>query len=55
MATDAPALGGTRNVKAYEAYLQGKALYNLAKDEATDRQAKAGNGVGMGRRRHLPR
>ena len=26
---------------AYEAYLQGRALYNLAKDEATDRQAKA--------------
>ena len=41
MATDAPAPGGTRNVKAYEAYLRGKALYNLAKDEATDRQAKA--------------
>jgi len=41
MATDAPALGGTRDVRAYEAYLQGKALYNLAKDEATDRQAKA--------------
>lgn len=41
MATDAPAPGGTRNVHAYEAYLQGRALYNLAKDEATDRQAKA--------------
>ena len=41
MATDAPAPGGTRDVKAYEAYLQGKALYNLAKDEATDRQARA--------------
>jgi TolB-like protein len=41
MATDAPQPGGTRNVRAYEAYLQGKALYNLAKDEATDRQAKA--------------
>jgi len=41
MATDAPAPGGTGNVRAYEAYLQGKALYNLAKDEATDRQAKA--------------
>jgi TolB-like protein/Tfp pilus assembly protein PilF len=41
MATDAPTPGGTRNVHAYEAYLQGKALYNLAKDEATDRQAKA--------------
>lgn len=41
MATDAPLPGGTRNVQAYEAYLQGKALYGLAKDEATDRQAKA--------------
>src|SRR3954454_3768287 len=41
MATDAPAPGGTRNASAYEAYLKGKALYNLAKDEATDRQAKA--------------
>ena len=41
MATDAPAPGGTRNVRAYDAYLQGKALYNLARDEATDRQAKA--------------
>jgi Tfp pilus assembly protein PilF len=41
MATDAPAPGGTRNAKAYEAYLQGRALYNLAKDEATDRHAKA--------------
>jgi TolB-like protein/Tfp pilus assembly protein PilF len=41
MATDAPAPGGTRNAQAYDAYLQGKALYNLARDEATDRQAKA--------------
>ena len=41
MATRDPAPGGTRNVAAYEAYLRGKALYNLAKDEATDRQAKA--------------
>ena len=41
MATDAPPPGGTRNVQAYEAYLQGRALYNLAKDEATDREAKA--------------
>ena len=41
MATGAPAPGGTRNVAAYEAYLRGKALYNLSKDEATDRQAKA--------------
>ena len=41
MATDAPAPGGTRNAKAYEAYLRGKALYNLAKDEASDLEAKA--------------
>lgn len=41
MATDAPAPGGTRNVQAYEAYLRGKALYNLAKDEKTDRAARA--------------
>lgn len=41
MATDAPAPGVTREPRAYEAYLQGKALYNLAKDEPTDRQAKA--------------
>jgi len=41
MATEDPAPGGTRNVMAYEAYLRGKALYNLSKDEATDRQAKA--------------
>jgi len=41
IATDAPAPGGTRNVKAYEAYLRGKALYNLTKGEETDRQARA--------------
>ena len=41
MATDAPQLGGTRNSKAYEAYLRGKALYNLAKDEESDREARA--------------
>lgn len=41
MATRDPAPGGTRNVAAYEAYLRGKALYNLSKDEATDRKAKA--------------
>ena len=41
MATDDPIPGGTRNVKAYEAYLRGRALYNLAKDEETDRRAKA--------------
>ena len=41
MATDAPAVGGTRNAVAYEAYLRGKALYNLAKDAESDRQARA--------------
>ena len=41
MATTDPAPGGTHNVAAYEDYLRGKALYNLAKDEASDRQAKA--------------
>ncbi len=41
MATQDPAPGGTRNVAAYEDYLRGKALYNLVKDEASDRQAKA--------------
>ncbi|MES2903541.1 MAG: TIR domain-containing protein [Pseudomonadota bacterium] len=41
MATRDPAPGGTRNVAAYEAYLRGKALYNLSRDEATDREAKA--------------
>ncbi|MBW0006719.1 MAG: TIR domain-containing protein [Sphingomonas sp.] len=37
VATAEPAPGGTRNVQAYENYLQGKALFNLAKDESTDR------------------
>ncbi len=41
MATDAPAPGGTHNAKALEAYLRGKALYNLARDEETDREARA--------------
>ncbi|WP_309662675.1 TIR domain-containing protein [Sphingomonas sp.] len=41
MATDAPAPGGTRNVKAYEAYLRGKALYNAVGGEESDRQARA--------------
>lgn len=41
MATDAPAPGGTRNASAYEDYLRGRSLYNLAKDEETDRQALA--------------
>ena len=37
VATAQPAPGGTRNVSAYENYLQGRALFNLAKDETTDR------------------
>ena len=41
VATNAPAPGGTRNVKAYEAFLRGRALFNLAKDEASDRAALA--------------
>ncbi len=39
VATSEPAPGGTANVQAYENYLQGRALFNLAKDEATDRAA----------------
>jgi len=39
VATSEPAPGGTKNVQAYEDYLQGRALFNLAKDEATDRAA----------------
>jgi len=39
VATSAPAPGGTRNVEAYEHYLQGQALFNLAKDESSDRSA----------------
>jgi Tfp pilus assembly protein PilF len=38
-ATAEPAPGGTANVQAYEHYLQGQALFNLAKDEQTDRAA----------------
>ena len=41
MATNDPASGGTRNIRAYEANSRGRALYNLARDEATDREAKA--------------
>jgi TolB-like protein/Tfp pilus assembly protein PilF len=48
MATDTPAPGGTRNVKAYEAYLRGRALFNLAKDEATDRESRANYEVAIG-------
>ena len=41
IATDRPAPGGTGNIEAYEHYLKGKALFGLARDEATDRQALA--------------
>lgn len=41
VATAEPAPGGTRNVAAYEDYLQGRVLFNLAKDEASDRAALA--------------
>ena len=40
-AVRSPVPGGTRDIRAYEDYLRGKALYNLAKGEETDRQAKA--------------
>jgi TolB-like protein/tetratricopeptide (TPR) repeat protein len=39
VATAEPAPGGTTNVQAYENYLQGRSLFNLAKDEPTDRAA----------------
>ncbi len=39
VATAEPAPGGTANVQAYENYLQGRSLFNLARDEATDRTA----------------
>jgi len=41
VATAEPAPGGTTNVEAYENYLQGRSLFNLAKDEASDRAALA--------------
>ena len=39
--TAEPAPGGTKNVQAYENYLQGRALFNVARDEASDRAAVA--------------
>lgn len=39
IATDRPAPGGTRNVRAFEHFLQGRALFNQAKDEDSDRKA----------------
>ncbi|HEX6741724.1 MAG TPA: TIR domain-containing protein [Sphingomicrobium sp.] len=41
VATSDPAPGGTHVVAAYEHYLRGRALFNLSRDEATDRQALA--------------
>ena len=41
IATAAPAPGGTRNIAAYENFLRGRGLFNLAKDEPTDRSALA--------------
>ena len=41
MATDTPIPGGTRNVRAYEAYLRGKALYIATRGEEADRAARA--------------
>jgi tetratricopeptide (TPR) repeat protein len=41
VATNTPAPGGTRNVRAYEHFLRGRALFNQAKDETSDRQALA--------------
>lgn len=41
IATDAPVLGGTHDIAAYENFLRGRALFNQAKDEATDRSALA--------------
>ena len=41
IATDQPAPGGTENIDAYDHYLMGKSLYNLARDEESDRQALA--------------
>ncbi|WP_375391211.1 TIR domain-containing protein [uncultured Sphingomonas sp.] len=39
VATTRPAPGGTAVVPAYEAYLRGRAQFNAAKDEASDRAA----------------
>jgi TolB-like protein/Tfp pilus assembly protein PilF len=40
-AVPSPAYGGTTNAQAYDAYLRGRALYDLAVDEASDRAALA--------------
>ncbi len=41
IATDDPAPGGTSSVSAYEAFLRGRALFNQARDQASDRAARA--------------
>ena len=41
VATVEPAPGGTHVAAAYEQYLRGRALFNLARDEASDREALA--------------
>ena len=41
IATATPAPGGSHSVEAYEHFLRGRALFNLAKDEATDRAGLA--------------
>ncbi len=41
MATEDPAPGGTRNIRAFEEYLKGRALYLAVKDETSDRAAMA--------------
>lgn len=40
-ATDAVAVGGTLNLAAFDAYLRGRALYDLAADEASEAAALA--------------
>ena len=41
IATATPAPGGTHSVEAYEHFLRGRALFDLAKDEPTDRAGLA--------------
>ena len=41
IATATPAPGGTQSVEAYEHFLHGRALFDLAKDEPTDRAGLA--------------
>lgn len=48
VATADPLPGGTTSVPAYEAYLQGRALFDAARDEASDRAALAQYDVALG-------